>query len=363
MVILLWIVWFAVAELLIFLGHFLLRKKEEKTAVDVIALVLKILCGTGIAVIVMAGPPLLGRLHFFLTAVYVALFGDAAADLLFLFFGRKSEKRFRRKRIAGFVLGFIFCATGTVNMMIVSPENLEFTSDKLKNEYHFVFMSDLHVGGAQPLSITEKTIEAVYALKPDFVVLGGDVTDDYTTKEEAEQVYSLFDKFECPVYLVYGNHDRQSNAKYAYGRQYTVQELEDIITGNGIEILQDEFVTIGDDLVIFGREDASESASRKSAASLLNPDKDAYLVLFNHQPMDAEANVGINADLYFAGHTHVGQYFPLRFIYTLIGIDTYGEFQHGDTTLYVSPGASGWKVPFRTEATCRYEYVTLKPER
>ena len=41
-----------------------------------------------------------------------------------------------------------------------------------------------------------------------------------------------------------------------------------------------------------------------------------------------------------------------------IGIISYDSC--GCITCYVSSGASGWRVPFRTEAFCHYEVITLK---
>ena len=69
------------------------------------------------------------------------------------------------------------------------------------------------------------------------------------------------------------------------------------------------------------------------------------------------------AILWFAALT-AAQY-PLRKrrmqgVYRLAGYDAYGFFRHGDTDLYVSAGASGWSFPFRTEAGCHYEVITLE---
>ena len=48
--------------------------------------------------------------------------------------------------------------------------------------------------------------------------------------------------------------------------------------------------------------------------------------------------------------------------FDMSGISGYTAAQYGDTDIYVSPGASGWGFPFRTEAGCHYEVVTLEPD-
>ena len=44
----------------------------------------------------------------------------------------------------------------------------------------------------------------------------------------------------------------------------------------------------------------------------------------------------------------------------IAGYDAYGSFQHGNTDVYASSGAGGWSFPFRTEAGCHYEVITLE---
>ncbi|MBR3620138.1 MAG: hypothetical protein IKN56_01415 [Clostridia bacterium] len=62
-----------------------------------------------------------------------------------------------------------------------------------------------------------------------------------------------------------------------------------------------------------------------------------------------------------SGHTHAGQLFPLKFFYGLIGGYVYGDYEIDGSVMNVSAGACGWRMPFRTEAHCNYEVITLKP--
>ena len=87
------------------------------------------------------------------------------------------------------------------------------------------------------------------------------------------------------------------------------------------------------------------------------------MLLVDHSPYQTEEIEQSHADLQLSGHSHAGQLFPLQMIYNLTGYDAYGEYHHGETVLYVTSGASGWCIPFRTEEGCHYEMITLAPEK
>ncbi len=295
-----------------------------------------------------------------MSALYVALLADGVADLIYTFISIKyKNKRLLIRKCISIVLGIAFMIFGTINMQQIKANEHTYETDKIDGDYTFVFLADLHVGSAQEFKTIEKAISDIKALNPDFIVLGGDITDDYTTKAEMEEAYALFKDFEKPVYYVYGNHDRQENASYANGRQYTVEELESTLTNNGIAILKDSFVSLNSDLMLLGRDDMS-SKDRKNASELINPRPEDYYIVFDHQPFDEDGIKALGADLQVSGHTHGGQFFPLRVFYDWFIGDACGEYQHGNTTVLVSSGISGWRVPFRTDSHSYYEVIHLK---
>ena len=360
--IIIWILNFIAAELILSAVQFTVRKRNFGTGARIAIIIIKILLAIGLAVLPMAGPVQLRPAQPLMMALYAALFADAISDILYsaIIKAAKKERKFAVSKAVSLVFGILFFVYGTVNMQTVHADYHTYTSDKLSSEHRIVFLADVHAGSPQTFSVIEKEIESIKAENPEAIILGGDITDDYTTKEQAEQLYSLFGKCGIPVYYIHGNHDRQKHAEYARGLQYTAEELEAIIGKNGITVLKDEYVSLGDDLLILGREDMSEKELRKDASSLKNPDKNKYLVVADHQPFDFEKNLSTGADLQLSGHTHSGQLFPLGLLYSLIGY-AHGEYEIGNAKLYVSPGSAGWRVPFRTDSQCRYEVITLKP--
>ena len=358
------ILWFAAAELLLTAVQFPLRKKKPKTVVRVCLILLKALLAIVFAFLVLAGPVQLRIVQPLMTALYAALFADAIADALYrVICGlRSKEPRFGRYKALSLICGVLFLTYGVVNMETVTPRYHTYTSDKLTREHTVVFLADLHVGSAQPFSVTQKTVAAINNLHPDATVLGGDIVDDYTTKEEMEATFGLFAAFDMPVYYVYGNHDRQGYAQYAGGQKFTQEDLEAAAKENGVTVLKDEFAEIAPDLLLLGREDVSEKDKRTDVSQLVNPSPDSYLIVADHQPADFKENVSIGADLQLSGHTHAGQLFPLGALYPLIGYCS-GDYAQGDAVMNVSAGACGWRLPFRTQSHCNYEVVTLQPKQ
>ncbi len=354
---------FAAVEVVLSVLQFLLRKRKVKPAIRAVLIAVKLLLGIGFAVLVLAGPVQLRVVQPLMMAAYVALFADGVADLCccILFKICKKERSFAVVKSVSLAFGIAFLVFGILNMQTVSSRSYTFTSEKLKNAHKIVFAADVHVGSAQPFSVTQKTVEAIRAEQPDAVILGGDICDDYTTKAEMEDTFALFKDFGCPVYYVYGNHDLQGHADYAIGLQYTEAEFEKAITDNDILILRDSFAQLGSDVLILGREDMSAGEKRIDAAKIVNPLPDAYLIVADHQPGGVKENLAVGMDLQISGHTHAGQLFPLRWFYALIGY-VYGQYQVEDAKLVVSAGTCGWRMPLRTEAHCQYDVINLKPE-
>ena len=354
---------FAAVEAVLSVVQILLRKRRPGTVVHVVLIVSKILVAIAFAALVLAGPVQLRAVQPLMMAAYVVLFADGVADAVYSIICKlcKREPKFAVSKTISLVFSVAFLAFGILNMLTVTPKYHTYTSEKLTNRHKLVFVADLHVGSTQPFHVTEKTVKAIKSEHPDAVVLGGDIVDDYTTKEMMENTFALFKNFDCPVYYIYGNHDRQGHAEYANGQQFTEADLDAAMTANGVFVLRDSYAQIGSDVLLLGREDISFGEGRLDAKDIVNPLPDAYLVVADHQPAQAKENLEIGMDLQLSGHTHAGQLFPLRWLYTLIGGKVCGDYKVGDAIMNVSSGASGWRMPLRTEAGCHFEVITLKP--
>ena len=363
---LLWALMFLAVEAVLTLVQFLLRKKPLKKAARIVLIVAKVLIAIACGVIVMGGPVFFRPVQPLMVVIYAVLLMDALAEILYAVFLalKKAERKFVPLKVLSLVLGVLFFVYGTVNMQIVNPRYHTYSSHKIDTDHKIVFVADLHVGSAQPFSVTEKTIAAIGAEQPDFVILGGDITDDYTSKEEMQETYRLFGEIGAPVYFVFGNHEVVQHEKYMKGGlHYTEEELVQTMRDNGITVLADGYADLAPDLLLLGREDAAAKEKRVPITDLKNPAPAKYLITVDHQPVLFGDNLGAGTDLQLSGHTHAGQLFPNGLFFSIVSY-TLGDYTADNgAVMNISSGACGWRVPFRTESSCRYEVITIKPQK
>ena len=323
---------------------------------------LEIVLAVACAYLVIALDTLLPRLAgCILAMLYTALFADAATELIFLII-----RLFKRNRaelpvrfIAGMAVTLSFLAYMVINSQVITPSFHTFTSDKLDRDHKIVYIADLHYGNTQTKETVEKALNDIKNEQPELILLGGDITDEFTAKEDMEYIYEQIGSLGIPTYFTYGNHDRRNHIDdVGGGRTYTDSELENAVLSNGIHILCDEYVELGD-LVFLGREDY-DCDKRLSADKLKARPEGKYVVNLDHSPYLNEDIAATGADLQLSGNVHAGQLFPLSLLYPIAVDNIYGEYRSGDTDIYASSGFSGWCFPLRSEAHCNYEVITLK---
>ena len=274
--------------------------------------------------------------------------------------------KIHKKGILALIIFALIIISGVYGMNHIEMTEYNLSTDKIGNDsYSIVFVSDVHYDTVQNPKLVSESISKINDLKPDIVVLGGDICDDRTPKESMKEVFKEFGTINSTygTYYVYGNHDRQPYATdYENGnRTYTDEELEHAITSSGIKILEDEKATINDDIVLVGRSDAGwdEYLARTNVSEIIDEsDLSKYLIVLDHQPLDQNETSQF-ADLQISGHTHGGQVFPYAILYNVMGIYTYGEYDFGDMKQIVSSGLTGWGWPIRNEGKCEYVLINI----
>jgi len=351
-----------------------LRREEHRILRSTVFL-LKLILIPAVAVLFVSADWALPYIHgSIMCAIYVALIGDVVASMVEYAVRRLTaggdsdgERRHRFDHRIGAPVGLAICilvlAYGIVNAETVTEDTHEWQVDGLEQEHTFALATDLHAGSALPMDSLRNLCRQVNASGAEFMILGGDITDELTSYEEMVETYRMLSTVEVPVFMVYGNHDRQPSAHLAGGRTYTDEQLRDAIEDAGIILLVDEFVQVGGDLVLLGREDISAGDARKDWSELVNPYPGKALIVADHQPYDEEQLEAEVSALQVSGHTHAGQLWPLKAVYGLLHLPAYGEFDYPGTRLYVSPGTGLWAPLFRTEGHCAWELITLHPRR
>ncbi len=261
----------------------------------------------------------------------------------------------------------IIIIAGLYGMNHIDQTEYNMTTQKIGNDsYKVLFISDTHYGSVQNPQLLKDYISKMNDLKPDIVILGGDIVDERTSNSEMKEVFYELSKINSTygTYYIFGNHDTEpSKTDYENGnRTFTDIELNQTIRKNGITILDDEKTTINGDIVLIGRSDAEwdGNAQRTNVSEMLNEsDLSKYVIVADHQPLEGMENSKLGVDLQVSGHTHGGQVFPYKEVLELMGINSYGEYTFGDMKQIVSSGFTGWGWGIRNEAKCEYVLINI----
>lgn len=227
-----------------------------------------------------------------------------------------------------------------------------------------VVIADTHTGTTFNAEGFAKHVAVMQEEKPDVVIIAGDFVDDDTSKEDMIKTSRILGRFKTKygIYFAMGNHD-----KGYYGAEYrgfSEQELLNELEKNGIKVLRDETAFIADKFYIIGRRDFSEvkeqGKTRKSMSDLVRYlDKNKYMIVIDHQPVDYENQAKTEVDLVLSGHTHGGQLFPFNQVGKWLGVNdrVYGYERRHKTDFIVTSGLSDWAIKFKTGT--KSEFVTV----
>ena len=268
--------------------------------------------------------------------------------------------RGRRRRHPGrwLLVVLLLIAVGAVffhwsNHSLVVEEYI-FTSAELPEGFDgctIVQLSDLH--GAEFGEENETLLEAVRAAQPDYIVITGDVQDQYrkTPQEYALQLCAALADI-APTYFVTGNHD--------WALQ-DVRSLKAALAETGVKVLSNEFVELergGDRIVLAGIDDPNGFADQKAPEELAQEVYAAYedpfwLLLAHRNNNFVRQYAALGADLTISGHAH-GGLVRLPFTDGLVGVErdlfpnyTAGFYEVDGASLFVSRGIGNSGRTFR----------------
>ena len=232
----------------------------------------------------------------------------------------------------------------TINPKL-KPLNLEInkpTSD-LK-ELNVVAVSDIHLGTWVNKKNVQRLVQKINELKPDVVLIGGDIIDDNIEVVKHHQLLEELKKIKSKygVYSCLGNHE------YISGAHKQLEHFEQ----NGIRMLKDTAELVNNQFYVVGRDDIQgknmNGVERKSLESLLSDlDISKPILLLDHQPYKLDEVSKYAVDLQFSGHTHNGQFWPLNYITGLIFEEDWGYLKKENTHFYISSGYGTAVVPIR----------------
>ena len=241
------------------------------------------------------------------------------------------------------------------NALVISKYT--YTSPKLPaafDNYTIVQISDLH-----NKDFRGKLVAEIKQLKPDMIVITGDLIDRRKTKIETAVAFIREVVKIAPTYYVSGNHEQLSD-------DYDVllsklQALQVHMMEDAYEPLEKNGAKIG----IIGLADSSGYVKAKLQELCAGLETD-FNILLSHRPELFSVYREMQLDLVFSGHAHGGQ-IRLPFIGGLIAPNqgffpqfTQGVHTDHTTAMVVSRGLGNSVFPLRVFNRPELVVVTLK---
>lgn len=230
--------------------------------------------------------------------------------------------------------------------------------------FRIVYITDTHISRTSSKLYLWTVICRANALKPDLVLLGGDL-GDLKPDEIRPHMHQLGD-----LHAEYGIYSSPGNHEYYRGLDEWIEFLDSV----GIETLMNRHVVIeknGAQLVVAGLPD--KMSGNKWFVGREEPDLDkalagapegAPVVLLSHQPRFAHDYAEYPVSLQLSGHTHGGMIAGLPALLVKLANKGFvsGKYQVDGMTLYVSNGAGLWNgFMFRLGVPSEITEIILRP--
>ncbi len=205
--------------------------------------------------------------------------------------------------------------------------------------YKIAQLSDIHLGLFFSLDDLRDLLDRTVALKPEALVITGDLFDDERQNEAAAKLLGEYSaQFADGIFFCWGNHEYYRNIVAT--RRY--------IGNTPVKLLENEWMSVRGRLVIAGvdypmrRDRFAELKDEYAAKAMDDLPQDAVTVLLAHHPEFIDNAAEHNVLLTLTGHTH-GSQFGI-FGYPLFPFFKYtrGIVRVGGSIGYVHSGNGSW---------------------
>lgn len=240
------------------------------------------------------------------------------------------------------VLIFIILYARFIGTKGIKINEYKIVNESIVDAYHglkIVHLSDIHYGSIVNSKKLCKIVDKINEIKPDIVVLTGDLLDQ-KYQYNTEEIISCLSRINARLgkYAISGNHDLPIEDYYNI-----IENANFINLDNKYDLIYDGTNT---PIVISGMSsniiDTTDIGVKTESFNNYIKDNDVYSILLMHEPDYADYLNLDNYDLILAGHTHGRQVnIPLisNIFLPIMGKKYYnGYYRLNNTDLYVSSG-------------------------
>lgn len=237
-------------------------------------------------------------------------------------------------------------------------KEITLASDKISTPMRLVLLSDIHLNPLTPKRHIETMVRDTNNLKPDAVLITGDIIDGGA--DELAAYIPLLKQLHAPkgVFATLGNHE------FYIGLQRSL----DFMKAADMTHLFNSGVRLSPEVYLGGVPDHKslarlklegiEADARKALAGARETD---YKILMSHQPPFIDTVPKNTLDLQVSGHTHGGHLFPLHLLIRLANGYVSGLYRTPNGMLYVSPGTYQWGPMMRLGSEKEITLIKLVP--
>jgi predicted MPP superfamily phosphohydrolase len=218
-------------------------------------------------------------------------------------------------------------------------------------------ISDLHIGALLDGQWLAARIAQVNALRPDLVIMLGDIFEGDSDHERQSSMVSLFRSISAPlgVWAVTGNHESHS------GIDSTVRFFEE----SGIRMLRNSWSEVRPGLALGGVDDGGHHESSVGGndpvrQTLAGKPSNTATVFLSHRPQRTEEAVNAGVSLMLCGHTHGGQIWPFSYVSGLVNPLVAGRYEVNGMPVIVCRGTGTWGPRMRLWSPNEIVRVTLR---
>lgn len=219
--------------------------------------------------------------------------------------------------------------------LVVKQHTLKF--DNLKEDVNIVHLSDIHFGAVRHKKIIKQIANKLKELSDscDIAIISGDLADGSCVVNEDD--FLAFRDVDMPIVFTPGNHDFYPG----------IENVCRAARKAGIIVLDDEKMEFKG-LNIFGLSFSFGDKENVSNEQLkLATSKDKVNIINYHVPYGWDLFTRLGYNLQLSGHTHGGQFYPMKNICKLMFKYNMGLFEENGNYLSVTTGVGSMDTPMR----------------